>query len=190
MNLTIFLVLFITSVCGLPPKHVHVSTKMPWLNAQANCRNQYTDLSPITSEAEEAHFKNSSGITEGWIGLNKDVNFFVSVSAQWKWSGGGVANYTNWIDSLFSYLIYNYALWTPYGWQALSGSEQYPSFCFNLVVVEEMMSWEQALEYCRAKYSELTSLLSETELLLALSEMTPAHVTERVWIDLTCFLKS
>lgn len=46
------------------------------------------------------------------------------------------------------------------------------------------MSWEQALEYCRAKYSELTSLLSETELLLALSEMTPAHVTERVWIGL------
>lgn len=94
---------------------------MPWLKAQANCRNQYTDLSPIISEEEETKFKQSSGRYNAWIGLYKDLSL-ESVSPQWKWSGGGVA-YTNLVPNSFTF--YNYARWTPDGCQLSSGSQVY-----------------------------------------------------------------
>ncbi|XP_029286597.1 dromaiocalcin-1-like [Cottoperca gobio] len=60
-------------------------------------------------------------------------------------------------------------------------------FCFNLIVPQFKKTWEQAMLYCRHKHNELTSLTSETEHLLALSEIKHSNITERVWIGL-CFL--
>ncbi|KAM3624111.1 uncharacterized protein V6R79_019077 [Siganus canaliculatus] len=46
------------------------------------------------------------------------------------------------------------------------------------------MSWEHALRYCRENHNTLTSLDSETEHLLALTEIQQDPITERVWIGL------
>ena len=59
-----------------------------------------------------------------------------------------------------------------------------PFFCFNLIVVENEKTWEEAMEHCRQRYRHLTSLVSETENLLALREIQPKNITERVWIGL------
>uniref|UniRef100_A0A3Q3FBW7 C-type lectin domain-containing protein n=1 Tax=Labrus bergylta TaxID=56723 RepID=A0A3Q3FBW7_9LABR len=45
-------------------------------------------------------------------------------------------------------------------------------------------TWEEALEHCRETHTDLTSLNSETEQRLALSEIQHDHITERVWIGL------
>ncbi|XP_038570158.1 dromaiocalcin-1-like [Micropterus salmoides] len=46
------------------------------------------------------------------------------------------------------------------------------------------MTWEGALEYCRKNHTDLSSLVSETEHLLAQKEIQKDSVTERVWIGL------
>ncbi|XP_070684537.1 dromaiocalcin-1-like [Pempheris klunzingeri] len=46
------------------------------------------------------------------------------------------------------------------------------------------MTWEDAQWYCRDKHTTLTSLVSETENLLALRKIRQDIITERVWIGL------
>uniref|UniRef100_A0A3Q3KT97 C-type lectin domain-containing protein n=1 Tax=Labrus bergylta TaxID=56723 RepID=A0A3Q3KT97_9LABR len=60
----------------------------------------------------------------------------------------------------------------------------YGFFCFNLMVDEVKKTWEEALEHCRETHTNLTSLNSETERLLALSEIQHDRITKRVWIGL------
>ncbi|XP_075320453.1 snaclec agkisacutacin subunit B-like [Odontesthes bonariensis] len=48
----------------------------------------------------------------------------------------------------------------------------------------EEKTWEEALEHCRESHSDLTSLLSKSENLLAQTEIQSTGVTERVWIGL------
>uniref|UniRef100_A0A3Q3FJF4 C-type lectin domain-containing protein n=1 Tax=Labrus bergylta TaxID=56723 RepID=A0A3Q3FJF4_9LABR len=60
----------------------------------------------------------------------------------------------------------------------------YGIFCFNLMVDEVKKTWEEALEHCRETHTDLTSLNSETERRLALSEIQHDRITKRVWIGL------
>uniref|UniRef100_A0A3Q3EYU4 C-type lectin domain-containing protein n=1 Tax=Labrus bergylta TaxID=56723 RepID=A0A3Q3EYU4_9LABR len=69
------------------------------------------------------------------------------------------------------------------GWRGFS-SQHARFFCFNLMVDEVKKTWEEALEHCRETHTDLTSLNSETERLLALSEIQHDRITERVWIGL------
>ncbi|XP_054460284.1 snaclec 7-like [Anoplopoma fimbria] len=57
-------------------------------------------------------------------------------------------------------------------------------YCINVTVVVEEKSWEQALEHCREHHTDLSSLLSETDNLLALKQFNKVRTTERVWIGL------
>ncbi|KAM6940572.1 dromaiocalcin-1-like [Xenentodon cancila] len=57
-----------------------------------------------------------------------------------------------------------------------------------MIVVQEEKTWEEALEHCRGIHTNLTSLLSETENLLAQTKMQHGNITERVWIGL-CYLE-
>ncbi|XP_051811534.1 asialoglycoprotein receptor 1-like [Acanthochromis polyacanthus] len=50
--------------------------------------------------------------------------------------------------------------------------------------MEMKMSWEDALSHCREKQTDLLSLLSETDQLLAKTEIQHNNATERVWIGL------
>ncbi|XP_024864222.1 dromaiocalcin-1-like [Kryptolebias marmoratus] len=49
---------------------------------------------------------------------------------------------------------------------------------------KEEKTWEEALEHCRKINENLTSLLSETENLLATNEIQQSSITEPVWIGL------
>uniref|UniRef100_A0A3Q3MD01 C-type lectin domain-containing protein n=1 Tax=Labrus bergylta TaxID=56723 RepID=A0A3Q3MD01_9LABR len=73
--------------------------------------------------------------------------------------------------SIFTYHIY---FWRR-GW----------SFSLHtLLEIWVKKTWEEALEHCRETHTDLTSLNSETERLLALSEIQHDRITERVWIGL------
>uniref|UniRef100_A0A3Q3F649 C-type lectin domain-containing protein n=1 Tax=Kryptolebias marmoratus TaxID=37003 RepID=A0A3Q3F649_KRYMA len=65
-----------------------------------------------------------------------------------------------------------------------NGEEKHDFFCFDLTVVQEEKTWEEALEHCRKNNDNLTSLLSENDNLLAANEINQTSVTERVWIGL------
>uniref|UniRef100_A0A8C6TXY9 C-type lectin domain-containing protein n=1 Tax=Neogobius melanostomus TaxID=47308 RepID=A0A8C6TXY9_9GOBI len=100
------------------------------------------------------------------------------------WSGAGRADYHNVLAGFLPYLDHKYGLWTRNGWYAYTEVPQFTSFCFSLIVVDQRMSWEDALMYCRGHHTDLTSLLSDTETKLALGKLRPEHVSERVWIGL------
>ncbi|XP_051801914.1 dromaiocalcin-1-like [Acanthochromis polyacanthus] len=54
----------------------------------------------------------------------------------------------------------------------------------SLKVEQEKKSWEEAVEHCRESYTDLTSLLSKTEVQLALDHLRRHKITETVWIGL------
>uniref|UniRef100_A0A4W5PJ45 C-type lectin domain-containing protein n=1 Tax=Hucho hucho TaxID=62062 RepID=A0A4W5PJ45_9TELE len=70
-------------------------------------------------------------------------------------------------------------------WLDLQCSWQLPFFCYKkkLILVQEMKTWEEALEYCRDHYTDLPSLLSKTEHLQAQSKIEGAQ-TDHVWTAL------
>ncbi|XP_068448335.1 dromaiocalcin-1-like [Clinocottus analis] len=57
-------------------------------------------------------------------------------------------------------------------------------YCIQITVLAEEKSWEEALEHCREHHEDLSSMVSETERLLALREIKTRHITEPVWIGL------
>ncbi|XP_008304373.1 snaclec VP12 subunit B-like [Stegastes partitus] len=75
-------------------------------------------------------------------------------------------------------------------WHDSNGMFDDPFYCINVTVVEEKMSWEDALSHCREKQTDLPSLTSKTDLLLAQSEYTQStqvlkhNHTEQLWISL------
>uniref|UniRef100_A0A3B5M4B3 C-type lectin domain-containing protein n=1 Tax=Xiphophorus couchianus TaxID=32473 RepID=A0A3B5M4B3_9TELE len=62
--------------------------------------------------------------------------------------------------------------------------DQHNFFCVNMVPVAEKKTWEDALDHCREKNTNLTSLLSLTESFMAQSEIKSSDYTEQVWIGL------
>uniref|UniRef100_A0A3P9MJB7 C-type lectin domain-containing protein n=1 Tax=Oryzias latipes TaxID=8090 RepID=A0A3P9MJB7_ORYLA len=69
-------------------------------------------------------------------------------------------------------------------WASKSLTSANGFFCLNLIVVQEEKTWEEALEHCRENHDDLTSLLSETENLLAQNQIQDPTVTQRVWVSL------
>uniref|UniRef100_A0A3B3BTR3 C-type lectin domain-containing protein n=1 Tax=Oryzias melastigma TaxID=30732 RepID=A0A3B3BTR3_ORYME len=57
-------------------------------------------------------------------------------------------------------------------------------FCLNLIVIQEEKTWEEALDHCRENHHDFTSLLSETENLLAQNQIQDSTITQRVWVGL------
>ncbi|XP_051801871.1 rheacalcin-2-like [Acanthochromis polyacanthus] len=54
----------------------------------------------------------------------------------------------------------------------------------DVTVVEEKMSWEDALSHCREKQTDLPSRLSETDRLLDHTQIKHENISERVWMGL------
>uniref|UniRef100_A0A3B3SI87 C-type lectin domain-containing protein n=1 Tax=Paramormyrops kingsleyae TaxID=1676925 RepID=A0A3B3SI87_9TELE len=71
-----------------------VNINLTWTDAQAYCRENYTDLATIDNMEEMKRLTESvdTGYTgEAWIGLKKGTSW------RWQWSSGeGDTGYTNW----------------------------------------------------------------------------------------------
>ncbi|XP_034044554.1 lymphocyte antigen 75-like [Thalassophryne amazonica] len=152
-----------------------------WPDAQTHCRTKYTDLSLLSNEVENQAFTSSVSQTAqaGWIGLYSDA----TSPSRWKWSGGTNATYLSFDHGYQS--TPGRVLWTPYGWKSKYPDYFYNNFfCLNLIVVEEKKTWEEALEHCRDKHTDFTSLLSQTEVLLAQRQIQKNSITDQVWVGL------
>uniref|UniRef100_A0A3B3RJ13 C-type lectin domain-containing protein n=1 Tax=Paramormyrops kingsleyae TaxID=1676925 RepID=A0A3B3RJ13_9TELE len=71
-----------------------VNINLTWTDAQAYCRENYTDLATIDNMEEMKRLTESVGSDytgEAWIGLKKGTSW------RWQWSSGeGGTGYTNW----------------------------------------------------------------------------------------------
>uniref|UniRef100_A0A8D0AST1 Novel immune-type receptor 3, related 1-like n=1 Tax=Sander lucioperca TaxID=283035 RepID=A0A8D0AST1_SANLU len=185
MKRTIFLLFLCTAVERDLGEHIFVPTTMPWLKAQTYCIQHYTDLSFVSSQSDVDKLLTAAGAksTIGWIGLHRDYSNITG----WKWSGGGYITYKNWAygqpDNYNKNETYGHILHDG-KWNDDKGTQLLPFYCINITVTGVKKSWEKALEHCRERNTDLTSLLSETESILAQKEIHKAGITERVWIGL------
>lgn len=81
----------------------------------------------------------------------------------------------------------NYGVIHKYKWYDSLSSYKNHFFCYNVVVVRQRKTWEEALKYCREHHRDLASIASETEMLLIKKELDKNLTTEHVWIGLHFF---
>ncbi|XP_034533115.1 secretory phospholipase A2 receptor-like [Notolabrus celidotus] len=173
----------------LPRQYHYVADPMTWTEAQAYCRETYTDLATIESPEEMKQVNQTvllSGLdSEVWIGLYNNI--------LWKWSDnytGSGAEYRKWSSGLPDNLEANELCVTAhtFGWfdtrciwrhtfVCYRGTQQDPEF----VYINETMSWSSAQRFCRENYIDLATVKNDTEYQKVLN-MTPSGAYH--WIGL------
>ncbi|XP_071371318.1 putative C-type lectin domain family 20 member A [Centroberyx affinis] len=148
-TLLLLLLLLPAPVCveatGLRPKFTMVRINARWTDAQAYCRQHFTDLVIIRNEEENLEVFYSWG----WIGLYKE-----EPTSEWKWSRGGeTANFTAWkpgeprIGGSCAFKNYRDKRWMTY---QCYRHKYFMCYDERLVLVREEKTWEEALQHCRA----------------------------------------
>ncbi|CAK6967424.1 secretory phospholipase A2 receptor-like [Scomber scombrus] len=161
---------------------VYVTSKVDWWFALKHCRTHYSDLITIRNETESEEL----GGYKGWIGLHRQASDGV-----WKWSGGD-ENASNIIwangephsgeDCVYKSYI-----------RLKSGNCSHLKYMLcteeNLILVQEMKTWEEAYEHCEElsaegsmrKYTLPNSFASPASNRKKIREST---TTNEVWIGL------
>ncbi|XP_051984497.1 snaclec stejaggregin-B subunit beta-1-like [Xyrauchen texanus] len=158
--------------------HYFVNQYVNWNDAQKYCREHYDDLSTVNSQDLEPLSKTYYYI---WLGLQADVNL-----KTWNWSEGGKATINGWAygETIFyyekcAYLYMSYLYGAPCSWAI-------PFYCmevYELILVQQENTWEEALDYCRQNYIDLAIITIEMIMTEAKNKVTAAQ-TEDVWIGL------
>uniref|UniRef100_A0A3P9CAP9 C-type lectin domain-containing protein n=1 Tax=Maylandia zebra TaxID=106582 RepID=A0A3P9CAP9_9CICH len=90
-------ILLLLNLSGTLTKYIYVDQKMDWLEAQSYCRQNYTDLAPVSTEKDVNKLKQLSGnVTHHiWIGLVRNL----PGNENWRWSGGEVVSRNFWAEN-------------------------------------------------------------------------------------------
>lgn len=186
----LFVALAGAATSQLVRKNIFVNEPMPWTDAQEYCRTHYEDLSTVNTPWDFAKFKKDVARydpEEGWVGLSKNKFDF----AYTQWSDGSPLGYPVWKFGEPSNVNSHHCV-------TISGMELADNdckqlltfFCYKwvppMVLVEMMMNWEEALQYCRTFYTDLISVISDKDLQAAKSTSMTSQ-TPSVWTGL-CFM--
>lgn len=176
-------------------QHVYVRQLLTWFEAQQYCRLRYDDLSTVTSLEEI----NSLPVTVPpscpnntnyyklcqvgkWIGIYTDSNNLT------KWSGSDKEPFCAPAFQTVKYAtgMCGVVCNSMYACIPASCELNLSFYCmlrFDVILVEEKMTWEEALDYCRNKYIDLVSLTSEIWMKEAVNISWTAQ-TAHVWTGL------
>ncbi|XP_073764032.1 C-type mannose receptor 2-like isoform X2 [Danio rerio] len=162
---------------------VFADQMMTWRAAQSYCRQNQIDLVTVKNQNENQQLekfindRNSSG-SEVWIGLFSDP---------WQWSDQSDSSFRYWADNFKDYGTC----------AAIQPSKQgkwgdyfsvYNHFCFvlcpdKLIVIQQNLSWSEALRYCRQNHVDLVSVQS-VEMQYKVMNVVKLASTEAVWLGL------
>ncbi|KAM4589972.1 lymphocyte antigen 75-like [Fundulus diaphanus] len=189
VNTPRFMLLFgLVSACFSQVYHV-VHERKTWTQAQAYCREKYTDLVTINSTEDMALVKKILGINveEFWIGLYGDLN-------NWRWSlerdgfyEQGQADFRLWnsgepnnaVDDFQCADTQPIATWSDYGCYASRPFVCYSDSAPKYIFVNSNMTWTKAQLYCRTNYVDLASIRNQSE-----NEEIRKLVSTYTWIGL------
>ncbi|CAL8386365.1 unnamed protein product [Boreogadus saida] len=177
---------------ALPPikSYYYEDQKLSWTDAQQHCRERNGDLATVDNVADLQHLQESrTGFNYDddfmWIGLYDD-------RTRWKWSLGDQdykfgQNYGRWngLNPLFTENKENCtALLASGNWYDLLCSQQRHAVCFddeepNYILVQNKMTWYEALQFCRSHYTDLAIVPNATE-----NDKISALSTQHKWIGL------
>ncbi|XP_049328991.1 C-type mannose receptor 2-like [Astyanax mexicanus] len=196
----ILVFLLFSAVCGVSPYVPHryhfVNENKTWTEAQNYCRQTYTDLATINNMDEMKKLNETLKGKGGdfvWIGLNRGD------TGKWRWSQPDGNFYTvgdkdqNWRRGEPNNLGGNEfcaAMNEQDGkWFDENCESKHTFICFNdeLILIQENLSWREALRYCRENHVDLVSVHSE-EIQLWVKDVAQKASTDHVWLGLrhTC----
>uniref|UniRef100_A0A8C4STE8 C-type mannose receptor 2-like n=1 Tax=Erpetoichthys calabaricus TaxID=27687 RepID=A0A8C4STE8_ERPCA len=160
---------------------VWIDISMTWSSAQNYCQVYYTDLASIRNESENnAAMQKTQNITS-WIGLFNNP---------WKWSDGQDFTFQNW--TLQQANIYQnnetcVKVTNNGDWKAIDCNTQEPFICsdtiMNVIFINKTSTWEEAMDYCRERNSDLISISSQVEQ-DAIAALVNTTNSTNVWLGL------
>lgn len=185
--IVLFVALTRPATCELVRKNFFVHRLLSWADAQKYCRTYYDDLSTINTQWDSYKFRKDVGyylLYEGWVGLSKNK----SDSVYSHWSDGSVLGYAVWKSSKPSNLhAYHCVTISKMMLSDFNCDQTLMFFCYKwvppMVLVEMMMTWKEALQYCRTYYTDLISVITDKDLQEAKSTSNTSQ-TLNVWTGL------
>ncbi|XP_017330874.1 lectin BRA-3 isoform X2 [Ictalurus punctatus] len=172
-------------------QYIYCDTPLSWTDAQTHCRATYVDLAVIDTQWEFDSFVNQTSSHKSdqcWIGLRKNKR----EPAFTQWSDGKVLDFNKWKNGQPDHLDTEDCAFTNNNeWENKQCTEIRKFFCYTwapqIIVVQEMKNWHEALLHCRTHYTDLVSLTTETDHFLAKNRskeiLTPTFWTSLRFID-------
>ncbi|XP_049326012.1 C-type mannose receptor 2-like [Astyanax mexicanus] len=200
------------AVCGVSPYVPHryhfVDQSKTWTEAQIYCRQTYTDLATINNMEEMKNLNETlkdKGENFVWIGLAKGD------TGKWRWSlpDGNVytseahsycrehhtdlasvrnENERQQINAAGNGVNFWIGLYKDsWKWSDQSSSSFRYWESDELILIQQKLSWREALRYCRENHVDLVSVHSE-EIQLWVEDLAQKASTDHVWLGLrhTC----
>ncbi|CAB1345720.1 unnamed protein product [Coregonus sp. 'balchen'] len=118
--------------------------------------------------------------TPYWIGLLYD---------DWEWADGGRSAYRDWVYNPNAGQIHT-VLYQPEKGIITLGNEDYEEYTFcsegsvRIHIISEIMSWEQALDYCKKNYHGLLCIETAEDLEAIKQKFNGTDFTGPVWVGL------
>ncbi|NP_001020650.1 uncharacterized protein LOC555551 isoform 2 precursor [Danio rerio] len=152
-----------------------------WTEAQRYCREKYTDLATVDNMNDLIQLKksaNNEGVQNIWIGLQRTGVY------KWYWSSGDPALFLNWASGEPAGSE-ECAVMRNGQWIVWLCSNVSFFICNNnkLIVIQQNLSWSEALRYCRQNHVDLVSVQS-VEMQRRVMNVVKLASTEAVWLGL------
>ncbi|XP_066513156.1 macrophage mannose receptor 1-like [Hoplias malabaricus] len=165
-------------------RYIYINDKKTWREAQSYCREHYTDLVTVRNQTENQEIwglsVSSHNNDDVWIGLFND---------SWQWSDQSNSSFRYWRSGPDNYgknSQQQCAVVTEDGqWTNLTCDNRLPFVCREnkLVLVNQTLTWTDALRYCKENHTNLVSVHSE-EVQSWVMEVAQKASTDHVWLGL------
>ncbi|KAK3529984.1 hypothetical protein QTP86_009369 [Hemibagrus guttatus] len=174
----------------IPHRYHFVNENKTWREAQTYCRVKYTDLATINNMGEMKKLNYTlmkENAKKAWIGLQRER------PGKWKWSDQSNSSFRYWSSDKHSGGLNCTAVSESEQryWSDENCTEKLPFICHEnkLILINETLTWKEALRYCRNCHHDLVSMFTE-EIQLWVKEVAQNASTEHVCLGLlhTCAL--
>ncbi|XP_066513121.1 macrophage mannose receptor 1-like [Hoplias malabaricus] len=162
-------------------RYIFMNEKKTWHDAQSYCREHYTDLVTVRNQTENQEIWGLSHNNDDvWIGLFND---------SWQWSDQSNSSFRYWRSGPDYYgknEQQQCAVVTGDGqWTNLTCDNKLPFICREnkLVLVNQTLTWTNALRYCKENHTDLVSVHSK-EVQSWVMEVAQKASTGHVWLGL------